>query len=150
MKARYDYGPVVFNLTFFLVSFSGYRETSVVKMAFQRVLTVILGGLTVMGICLCICPAWSGHELHDLIASNMEKLGDFLEGMYDMICSLKYLNKDRLILPRRIHAITDPINILANTDRICSRVLWRTREWAEEEGLWGFTYSLQEGSELEG
>lgn len=123
MKARYDYGLVVFNLTFCLVSVSGYRETEVVKMAFQRVLTVILGSLTAMVICLCIFPAWSGHELHDSIASNMEKLGDFLEGMYGMICSLKCLNKDRLNLPRRIHAIMGTINIPAITDRICSRVL---------------------------
>ncbi|KAL9235408.1 hypothetical protein vseg_010167 [Gypsophila vaccaria] len=80
LKARYDYGLMIFILTFSLVSVSGYRDDEVFKMAQQRLSTIIIGSCIAMIICVCIYPAWIGFDLHNLIASNIDKLGIFLEG----------------------------------------------------------------------
>ncbi|XP_050285477.1 aluminum-activated malate transporter 8-like isoform X2 [Quercus robur] len=80
MKARYDYGLLIFILTFSLVSVSGYREDKVLQMAHQRVTTIIMGSIIAIVICICIRPVWIGEELQNLIANNIEKLGNFLQG----------------------------------------------------------------------
>uniref|UniRef100_A0A803LXN3 Aluminum-activated malate transporter n=1 Tax=Chenopodium quinoa TaxID=63459 RepID=A0A803LXN3_CHEQI len=80
LKAKYDYGLMIFILTFALVAVSGYRDDEVIKIAQQRLVTIIIGSCIAMLICILISPVWTGAELHNLIASNMEKLGNFLEG----------------------------------------------------------------------
>ncbi|CAA0814977.1 Aluminum-activated malate transporter 2 [Striga hermonthica] len=80
MKARYDYGLLIFILTFSLISVSGYREEVVLDMAHRRLSTVLIGGSATIFICIFICPTWAGEDLHKLTAANMEKLGAFLEG----------------------------------------------------------------------
>ncbi|XP_030457822.1 aluminum-activated malate transporter 2-like [Syzygium oleosum] len=83
MKPRHNYGLIMFDLTFCLVSVSGYQENQAITMAFQRVSTVVLGSCTAIIVCICICPIWSSEQLQDLIATNMDKLGFFLEGFGD-------------------------------------------------------------------
>lgn len=80
LKARYDYGLLVFILTFCLVSVSGYRDTQVLDMAHKRLSTIAIGSCTPIMVCIFICPVWIGADLHNLVAGNMEKLGDFIEG----------------------------------------------------------------------
>lgn len=82
IKARYDYGMVVFILTFCLVAVSGYRIEELFELAHQRLSTIILGAATCMVISIFICPVWAGEDLHKLIASNIEKLANYLEGMF--------------------------------------------------------------------
>ena len=84
MKARYDYGLLIFILTFSLVSVSGYREDKVLQMAYQRVTTIIMGSIIAIVTYICIRHVWIGEELQDLIANNIEKLGNFLQGIYFM------------------------------------------------------------------
>ncbi|KAK9156857.1 hypothetical protein Scep_003431 [Stephania cephalantha] len=83
IKARYDYGVLVFILTFSLVSVSGYRVDRIVELAHQRLSTILIGGLTCVLISVGVCPVWAGEELHNLVATNMEKLGEFLQGFGD-------------------------------------------------------------------
>jgi hypothetical protein len=80
MKARYDYGLLIFNLTFCMISVSGYRDDKVLLMGFERVCTIIIGSCTAVAVCVFIRPVWIGVELHDQITANMEKLANFLEG----------------------------------------------------------------------
>lgn len=80
LKARYDYGLLIFLLTFCLVIVSGYRDVELFEIAHKRLSTIVVGCITAIVICVCICPVWIGADLHKLVASNMEKLGDFLEG----------------------------------------------------------------------
>ncbi|XP_031260437.1 aluminum-activated malate transporter 2-like [Pistacia vera] len=79
LKTRCDYGLSIFILTFSLISVSGYRDNEVLHMAHQRVSTIIIGTCTAIIVCISICPVWVGEELHNLVSSNMEKLGNFLE-----------------------------------------------------------------------
>ncbi|XP_057523820.1 aluminum-activated malate transporter 8-like [Amaranthus tricolor] len=80
IKKRYDYGVLIFILTFSLVAVSGYRADEILVLAYQRLSTIIVGGATCMIISIFICPVWAGQDLHKLIASNLEKLAIFLEG----------------------------------------------------------------------
>lgn len=81
IKARYDYGMVIFILTFSLVTVSGYRIEKILVLAHQRLSTILIGGSTCVIVSIFVCPVWAGEDLHKLTALNMEKLADFLEGM---------------------------------------------------------------------
>lgn len=82
IKARYDYGMLIFLLTFCLISVSGYRDEEVIEMAFERLSTIVIGSCTSVIVCTFICPVWIGVDLHNQIATNIEKLGNFLEGIH--------------------------------------------------------------------
>lgn len=82
-KARYDYGLLIFILTFCLISVSGYRDDEVLDIALTRLSTVLIGGSAALAICILLFPVWAGADLHNLLADNIEKLGDFLEGFGD-------------------------------------------------------------------
>ncbi|KAJ4833388.1 hypothetical protein Tsubulata_028190, partial [Turnera subulata] len=57
--ARYDYGLLIFILTFCLISVSGYRDEEVLEMALKRVSTILIGGLAALLVCVFIYPAWA-------------------------------------------------------------------------------------------
>ncbi|KAK8649669.1 hypothetical protein V6N13_139335 [Hibiscus sabdariffa] len=80
IKARYDYGSVIFILTFSFISVSGYRDDEILKLAYLRLSTILIGGSTCIVISILVFPVWAGEELHNLIASNMDKLACFLQG----------------------------------------------------------------------
>ncbi|XP_035544775.1 aluminum-activated malate transporter 8-like [Juglans regia] len=80
IKARYDYGVLIFILTFSLVSVSGYRVEQLFQMAHQRLSTIVIGGASCIIISIFVCPVWAGEDLHKLIASNLENLANYLEG----------------------------------------------------------------------
>ena len=79
MKARYDYGLLIFVLTFCLVSVSGYQDEQVLDLAHKRLITIIIGSASAVFVSICICPVWAGDDLHNLIVGNLKKLGNFLE-----------------------------------------------------------------------
>lgn len=80
IKKRYDYGILIFIVTFSLVSVSGYRVEKIIELAHQRLSTIIFGGAICIIISMCVCPVWAGEDLHKLIVLNLEKLASFLEG----------------------------------------------------------------------
>ncbi|KAI4322476.1 hypothetical protein L6164_022168 [Bauhinia variegata] len=79
MKARYDYGLIIFTLTFSLISVSSFRDEEVIDMANKRLSTIFIGGSASVMISIFICPVWAGEDLHNLIAVNLEKLANFLQ-----------------------------------------------------------------------
>ncbi|KAK4358539.1 hypothetical protein RND71_020768 [Anisodus tanguticus] len=85
VKARYDYGMLIFILTFCLVSISGFRVDEIVDMAHKRLSTILIGASVCVIVSIFVCPVWAGEDLHKLVAQNMEKLGKFLEGFGDEI-----------------------------------------------------------------
>ncbi|KAI8562925.1 hypothetical protein RHMOL_Rhmol03G0073700 [Rhododendron molle] len=80
VKARYDYGVVIFILTFSLLSISGYKVGEIVEVAHHRLSTILLGGLICIIISIFVCPVWAGQDLHTLVATNLELLSNCLEG----------------------------------------------------------------------
>lgn len=80
VKRRYDYGVLIFILTFSLVAVSGYRVTQILELAHQRLSTILIGASTCIIISIFVCPVWAGQDLHDLVAGNILKLAAFLQG----------------------------------------------------------------------
>lgn len=80
IKARYDYGFLIFILTFSFVSISGFRASEIVELAHKRLTTIAIGATVSLLINVIIFPVWAGEELHNSISLNMEKLANFLEG----------------------------------------------------------------------
>ena len=63
-----------------MVSVSAYRFDEFLTMAYQRLSTIVAGGAICIIICIVVCPVWAGETLHNLVTSNLDKLGDYLEG----------------------------------------------------------------------
>ncbi|XP_057778324.1 aluminum-activated malate transporter 8-like isoform X2 [Salvia miltiorrhiza] len=80
VKRRYDYGVLIFILTFSLVAVSGARISEIMELAHQRLSTILIGGATCIVVSLCIYPVWAGQDLHHLIASNIQNLSASLQG----------------------------------------------------------------------
>ncbi|EPS68168.1 hypothetical protein M569_06608, partial [Genlisea aurea] len=80
VKARYDYGFLMFILTFCLISISGFRTDQVLILAQNRLCTILVGASVCLVVSIFICPVWAGEELQKLIAKNIEKIGNSLEG----------------------------------------------------------------------
>nr|POE76280.1 aluminum-activated malate transporter 10 [Quercus suber] len=80
VKARFDYGAMIFILTFSLVSVSGYRVDELFEMAHHRISTIIIGTSLCIIISMLICPIWAGQELYTLTTRNMDKLTTSLDG----------------------------------------------------------------------
>ncbi|KAL3642740.1 hypothetical protein CASFOL_013555 [Castilleja foliolosa] len=80
VKKKYDYGVMVFILSFSLGVVTGHWTTDILKLARQRLSIAIVGGTTCVVISTLICPVWSGQDLHNLVSGNIEKLADFLQG----------------------------------------------------------------------
>ncbi|KAF6134191.1 hypothetical protein GIB67_013588 [Kingdonia uniflora] len=79
IKKNYDYGVVIFLLTFNLITVSSYRVHNVLRIAHQRFYTIVIG----CGICLLmsllIFPNWSGGELHNSTVYKIEGLARSIE-----------------------------------------------------------------------
>ncbi|CAN4076040.1 unnamed protein product [Withania somnifera] len=79
IKKNYDYGVVIFLLTFNLITVSSYRVVNVLKIAHERLYTIAIG----CGICLLmsllIFPNWSGEDLHSFTAAKFEGLAKSIE-----------------------------------------------------------------------
>ncbi|KAF9687943.1 hypothetical protein SADUNF_Sadunf02G0145700 [Salix dunnii] len=80
VKARFDYGALIFILTFSLVSVSGYRVDKLIDVAHQSLSTVAIGTTLCVLISMLFYPIWAGKELNNLIHRNLEKLADALDG----------------------------------------------------------------------
>ncbi|KAL0410186.1 UNVERIFIED_CONTAM: Aluminum-activated malate transporter 8 [Sesamum latifolium] len=87
VKKRYEYGMLIFILTFTLVAVSGARVTHILQMAHQRLSTILIGGATCIAISIFICPVWAGQDLHNLVAANIENLAVFFQGFGVEFCS---------------------------------------------------------------
>ncbi|OMO62698.1 Aluminum-activated malate transporter [Corchorus capsularis] len=124
MKARYDYGLVIFILTFCLISVSGYRDEEVLELAHKRVSTILIGGFTALFVCIFICPVWAGDDLHNLAANNIEKLANFLEEFGD-----EYFkeSKDRESNKASLQGYKSVLNSKQNEESLVNFARWEPR-----------------------
>lgn len=80
IKRRYDYGAMIFILTFNLVSVSGSRYENVMDIARDRLLMIVLGFAISICTSLFLFPIWASDELHDSMVSRFEDLASTIEG----------------------------------------------------------------------
>ncbi|CAL0311621.1 unnamed protein product [Lupinus luteus] len=79
IKKNYDYGLVIFLLTFNLITVSSYRVESVLKMAHDRIYTIAIGCVICLLMSLLIFPNWSGEDLHNSTVYKLEGLAKSIE-----------------------------------------------------------------------
>ncbi|CAK7356170.1 unnamed protein product [Dovyalis caffra] len=83
VKRNYDYGVLIFLLTFNLITVSSYRVSNVLKIAHERFYTIAIG----CGICLVmtlfIFPIWSGEDLHNSTVAKLEGLAKSIQACVD-------------------------------------------------------------------
>ena len=82
IKKKYDYGVMIFILTFNLVAVSGLRADKILELAGQRLATIGMGFAVCIFTSLLIFPMWAGDELHLLTSSKFNKLACCIEGRY--------------------------------------------------------------------
>ncbi|MCO5586931.1 hypothetical protein L7F22_040875 [Adiantum nelumboides] len=99
IKAKYDYGMVMFLLTFCLVVVSGYRGSDNLDLALDRMLTVFLGCLVCVAVSVFIFPVWAGDDLHNLIVNNFDDLAEAIEGTG---CTSAYFFRKEKEAPARV------------------------------------------------
>ncbi|RAL52090.1 hypothetical protein DM860_014917 [Cuscuta australis] len=79
MRKHYDYGLVIFMLTFNLITVSSYRVDHILKMAQQRVLTIVVGCAVCLLMSLLVFPNWSGEDLHNSTVGKFDGLANSIE-----------------------------------------------------------------------
>jgi uncharacterized membrane protein YccC len=80
IKKKYDYGALIFILTFNLVVVSGIRAEKVIILARERLSTIAMGLAICIFISLLVFPIWASDELHNSMASKFEDLARSVEG----------------------------------------------------------------------
>lgn len=85
IKQKYDYGVVIFILTFNMITVSGYRVDNIFRMAYERLSTLAIGSAICVVISLFVFPIWAGEDLHKSIIKKNQCLADSIE-----VCALQY------------------------------------------------------------
>ncbi|XP_010269981.1 PREDICTED: aluminum-activated malate transporter 12-like [Nelumbo nucifera] len=78
IKKNYDYGVVIFLLTFNLITVSSYRVHNVFRIAHERFYTIAIGCVICLFMSL-IFPNWSREDLHNSIVLKLEGLARSIE-----------------------------------------------------------------------
>ncbi|KAE8661871.1 Aluminum-activated malate transporter 12 [Hibiscus syriacus] len=73
-KELYDYGVVVFLLTFNLITVAKFRVENVLKITHDRFYTIAIGCAIYLFMSLMVFPIWSGEDLHNCTVGKLEGL----------------------------------------------------------------------------
>ncbi|XP_065878679.1 aluminum-activated malate transporter 12-like [Euphorbia lathyris] len=79
VKKNYDYGVVIFMLTFNLITLSSFRVSNVLKIAHERFLTIAIGCGVCLLMSLLVFPNWSGEDLHNSTVSKLDCIASCIE-----------------------------------------------------------------------
>ncbi|XP_020238774.1 aluminum-activated malate transporter 2 [Cajanus cajan] len=80
IKKRYDYGVMIFILTFNLVVVSGVRvHMKVWDIARERLLNILIGFIVCVCVSLFVFPLWASDELHHSIVSRFLDLANTIQ-----------------------------------------------------------------------
>lgn len=80
IKKNYDYGVLIFLLTFNLITVSSYRVKDILGLARSRLYTIAIGCSVCLIMSLFILPNWSGEDLHNSTAYKLESLARSIRG----------------------------------------------------------------------
>ena len=94
MKAKFDYGLVIFMLTYALILVSGFKISlsEDTRLAWERLFVILMASIICLVICIGIFPAWAGTDLHNLIASTFDDLSLAVEGIKHNISNYQDIN----------------------------------------------------------
>ncbi|KAM7254116.1 hypothetical protein ACFE04_031798 [Oxalis oulophora] len=139
IKKNYDYGVLIFLLTFNLITVSSYRVENVMKIAHERFYTIAIGCAVCLAMSLFIFPNWSGEELHKNTVAKLEGLARSIEA-----CINEYFNavenettttestEDETIY-KGYKAVLDSKSI---DEMLASHASWEPRHWRHCKYPW--------------
>ncbi|BBN06979.1 aluminum-activated malate transporter family protein [Marchantia polymorpha subsp. ruderalis] len=146
VKAKFDYGIVIFMLTFCMVLIIGYRIGDEVTTASDRLLTILIGALICLLVSLIVIPHWAGADLHKLVSDNFDKLAEALTG-----CVEEYLDEDaRSVTDMKIYVQQpddDPVYKKcreAVKSRMTEEALVNFARWEPPHGRFGLGHPWKE------
>ncbi|MED6181170.1 hypothetical protein PIB30_016922 [Stylosanthes scabra] len=85
IKKRYDYGVMIFILTFNLVAVSGVRaDDPVWEIARQRLLTIAMGFIVCVCVSLFVFPLWASDELHRSIFTTFFHVANSIQPCFHL------------------------------------------------------------------
>ncbi|CAO2819537.1 unnamed protein product [Amaranthus hypochondriacus] len=135
IKKNYDYGVVIFLLTFNLITVSSYRVDDVLHIAQQRLYTIAIG----CGICLLmsflVFPHWSGEDLHNSTVSKLEDLARFIEA-----CVQQYFSDSNSEDIEEDNLADDPIYKEILDSKSADEALALYASWELRASRHGFTF----------
>ncbi|KAF5731524.1 putative Aluminum activated malate transporter family protein [Tripterygium wilfordii] len=133
VKRRYDYGVMIFILTFNLVLVSGLRAEKIMEIARERLSTIVMGFSVCIFTSLFIFPIWSSDELHDSLVSRFEHLASAIEGCVEEF--FKFCDeKENRIIPG-----FDKCKTVLNS-KSKDELLANFARWEPWHGKFGFSY----------
>ncbi|KAH1106540.1 hypothetical protein J1N35_010308 [Gossypium stocksii] len=91
IKKNYDYGVVIFLLTFNLITVSSYRVENVLKIVHDRFYAISIGCAICLFMSLLVFPIWSGEDLHNSTVGKLEGLAKSIEA-----CVNEYFNSPEI------------------------------------------------------
>ncbi|KAJ6851381.1 aluminum-activated malate transporter 12-like [Iris pallida] len=104
IKKNYDYGVVVFLLTFNLITVSSYRVQNVFHLAQQRLYTIAIGCSICLAMSFLILPCWSGEDLHRSTVYKLEGLARSIEA-----CVNEYFKDNEIAVTEEAEASNESI-----------------------------------------
>ncbi|KAJ0808333.1 putative aluminum-activated malate transporter [Helianthus annuus] len=133
IKIKYDYGFMIFILTFNLVAVSGLRADKVIELARERLSTIGMGFAVCIFTSLLIFPMWASDELHRLTSSKFDKLACCIED-----CMKAYFNvvDEKESMPKI--EVTDCKAVLHS--KSSDESLANFARWEPWHGRFGFYY----------
>ena len=81
IKKNYDYGVIIFLLTFNLITLSTFHVNNMLEMARDRLYTIGVGSAICLVMSLFILPNWSGQDLQKATVDKLEALAKSIEGI---------------------------------------------------------------------
>lgn len=130
IKSKYDYGVVIFILTFNMITVSGYRVNHIFRMAYERLSTIAIGSAVSLAISLFVCPIWAGEDLHKSISKKIQGLADSIE-----VCVREYFNgsdvlqdvSDETLEAQICQGYIDVLDSKASEDSLATFASWEPR-----------------------
>ncbi|CAN1256657.1 Aluminum-activated malate transporter 12 [Linum perenne] len=83
LKKNYDYGFMIFLLTFNLITVTSFRVSNVFEIARERFTTIVIGGGICLFVSLFIFPIWSGQDLHNFTVKKLQGMATSIEACVD-------------------------------------------------------------------
>ncbi|XP_072969930.1 aluminum-activated malate transporter 1-like [Typha angustifolia] len=144
IKARYDYGVMIFILTFSFVAVSSFRVDELMQLARQRVSTIAVGVATCLCTSIFVFPVWAGDDLHKLVANNLENLATFLEGL-EAECFGEKARCENLEDKSFLQVYKSILNSKGTEDSLCNFA-----KWEPGHGQFGFRHPWEQYQNLGG
>ncbi|KAH7679557.1 Aluminum-activated malate transporter protein [Dioscorea alata] len=136
IKKKYDYGALIFILTFSLVSVSGVRGDQIIILSRDRLSSIMIGFAICLFISIFVSPVWAGDELHNSLSNKFDKLAESVEGcMEDYTCLLEG-KKGTQSIRERIRS--NCLSVLSS--KSSDEALANFATWEPWHGRFGFYY----------